>query len=124
MLPGLLAALGCDQSRERERVALVEVVSQPSGRLMSVSVGFTDLVTFQAETPIARDVRAKASCSFPTAASDPSTCQLAAIASVKNGDATGVRVLMCLTDAAADVRKCEMGNEGKVSVTIEFGPRD
>lgn len=124
VLLGLLAVLGCGQDRERNRVVLVEVVSQPSSLLMTVSVGFNDLVTFEAETPIARDVHAKASCRFPTVTSDPSTCQLVAIASVKNGDATGVRLLMCLTDAGADVRKCEAGKDGRVSVTIEIDRHD
>ncbi len=125
VLPGLLAVLGCDQDRDPERVALVEVVSQPSGLLMSVSVGFDDLVTFEAETPIRRDVRSKASCSRLTDGNPMNHltgCQLVAIASVKNGDATGVRIVICLGDAG--VRECATGNDGKASVTIEFEPDD
>jgi hypothetical protein len=98
---------------------LVEVVSLPSGLLMSVSAGFTDSVEFEAQTPIARNVRVRAFCTAGVGA-PPEGCEIVASARVKDADPTGTRVTMCLTDAGE--HDCATSNEGQVSVTMTVRP--
>jgi hypothetical protein len=97
----------------------VEVDSLPSGLLMSVTVGFTDPVEFEAQTPIARNVRARAFCTSGVGPA-PEGCKIVAAARVKGADPAGKRVAMCLTDAGK--RACATGNDGQVSVTLTVNP--
>jgi hypothetical protein len=96
----------------------VEVTSSPSGLVMSVSVGFDDLVTFEAPTPIARNVRTSVFCGtgVRTAASE---CLVFASAHMKSGPA-GTRITMCLTDARE--RDCATSDSGAVAVTMTIRP--
>jgi hypothetical protein len=89
---------------------------------MSVSVGFTDPITFDAETPIARSVRSNVFCGSATGPRAPGGCILVAIARVKSGDPAAKRVTMCLTDAGE--RDCATGNDGEVSVTMTINLRE
>lgn len=61
VLIGLLLAAACGDGKS-SRTVFVEVSSLPSDLLMSVAVGVTDPVVFEARTPIARNVRARAFC--------------------------------------------------------------
>ena len=117
-LLGLLATLGCGKA-ERERTAFVEVTSSPSGILMSVSVGFTDPVTFEAETPIARNVRSKVFCGTGVRTAS-GACLEVATARVQGGNPAGIHVTMCLTDAGE--QDCATGNDGQVSVRMTVRP--
>jgi hypothetical protein len=80
---------------------------------MSVSVGFTDPVEFEAQTPIARNVRVRVGA-------PPEGCEIVASARMKDADPTGARVTMCLTDARE--HDCATSNEGQVSVTMTVRP--
>jgi hypothetical protein len=113
-LVGLVIVAGCVDGR-RERTVFVEVVSLPSGRLMLVSIGFKDPVEFEAETPIARNVRADIHCTSGVGPS-PSGCEIVAVARVKDGTLAATRVTMCLSDAGD--RDCATSNDGTVSVTM------
>ena len=111
---GLVIVAGCVDGR-RERTVFVEVVSLPSGRLMLVSIGFNDPVEFEAETPIARNVRADIHCTSGIGP-PPSDCEIVAIARVKDDTLAATRVTMCLSDAGE--RDCATSNDGQVSVTM------
>lgn len=114
VLVGLLVVVGCGSSDrdEERRIVFVEVTSSPSGLLMHVSVGgLSETVEFEAQTPIARNVRVKFFCL--TLALE---CREFATASVKNGDPAGKRVTMCLTDGGE--HDCATSNDGTVSVTM------
>ena len=97
-----------------DRTLFVEVTSSPSGLLMGVSVGFIDFVSFDASTPIARNVRAGTTCRTL-----PARCELFGSAGLTGGERTGKRVTLCLTDASE--RRCETSNDGFVivSATVE-----
>jgi hypothetical protein len=117
-LVGLLVVVGCGDTATR-RTVFVEVVSLPSGLLMSISVGFADPVEFEAQTPIARNVRARVFCTAGVGPS-PEGCEIVASARVKGADPTGKRVTMCLTDAGE--HDCATSNDGQVSVTMTVRP--
>lgn len=114
VLAGLLVIVGCD-NHEPERTIFVEVTSSPSDLLMSVSVGFSDPVEFEARTPIARNVRARVFCGtgVHTATGE---CLVIASASVKGDRPAGTRVTMCLTDAGE--HDCATSDDGLVSVQM------
>jgi hypothetical protein len=118
VLLGLVSIVGCE--KDSERTAFVEVTSVPDGLRMSVSVGFTDPVTFEAETPIARNVRSKVFCGSAFGPRAPGACLEFGSAAVKSGDPAGKRVTMCLTDAGK--HECATGNDGQVSLTMKVTP--
>ena len=108
--------MGCaDHEDTRHRTVFVEVTSLPSGLLMMVSVGFRDPAKFEAQTPIARNVRASVLCTRGVGPA-PQGCEVFASARVKDGDLVGKRVTMCLTDAGE--HDCATSNDGSVSVTM------
>ena len=118
VLVGLLVVVGCE-NHEPKRTVFVEVTSSPSGLLMSVSVGFSDAVEFEARTPIARNARARVFCGtgVRTAAGE---CLVIASASVKGDLPAGTRVTMCLTDAGE--HDCATSDNGTVSVHMTVRP--
>ena len=115
-LAGLVAVVGCGSSDRDDvhRTVFVEVTSSPSGLLMGVSVGLD--VDFEAQTPIARNVRANLGFCTPLTAQGLLECLVFASASVKNGDPAGKRVTMCLTDAGE--HDCATSNDGTVLVSM------
>ena len=117
-LLGLVSIVGCE--KDSKRTAFVEVTSVPDGLRMSVSVGFTDPVTFEAETPIARNVRSTVFCGSAFGPRAPGACLEFGSAAVKSGDPTGKRVTMCLTDAGK--HECATANDGQVSLTMKVTP--
>jgi hypothetical protein len=118
VLAGLVAVVGCGDrdgdSDDVHRTVFVEVTSSPSGLLMNVSVGLD--VDFEAETPIARNVRANLGFCTPLTAQGLVECLVFATARVKNVDPAGKRVTMCLTDAGE--HDCATSNSGTVSVSM------
>jgi hypothetical protein len=115
-LAGLVAVVGCGSSDRDDvhRTVFVEVTSSPSGLLMGVSVGLD--VDFEAQTPIARNVRANLGFCTSLTAQGLLECLVFASASVKSGDPAGKRVTMCLTDAGE--RDCATSHDGTVLVSM------
>ena len=116
VLAGLVGIVGCGSSDSDDvhRTVFVEVTSSPSGLLMGVSVGLD--VDFEAQTPIARNVRANIGFCTPLTAQGLLECLVFASANVRSGDPAGKRVTMCLTDAGE--HDCATSDDRTVSVSM------